>query len=159
MEISSLAFESDKPARPESPFPILRASEVPSPSAIEDFFYSGHDLTDLVKVTPCKFVDREGYSGMLLHFSAGRRESVGSVRLDCLCPSIDLERSGTSLFLVFERRVDLHPYVAEITTTPCSTETGYEPMLELSCDGRLEWWWSRHQTYVIYKGQQSLSTI
>ncbi|KAL7968113.1 hypothetical protein HDV63DRAFT_395871 [Trichoderma sp. SZMC 28014] len=146
-ELSTLAFESDKPARPESPFPIPKASEVPSPNPIEDFFYSSHSLTGLVKVTPCKFVDREGYSGMLLYFSTGHRESV------------DLDRSDTSLFLVFKRRIDLHPYVAEITNTPWSTEMEYEPFLELFCDGRLEWWWSRHQAYVIYNGQKSLSTV
>lgn len=154
----SLAFEGDKPEPPEFPFPLPTPSQGSSPSVIEDYFYSDHDLTGVESVTPCKFSDKPGYSGMLLHFSNGHQESVGQVRLDCLCPSMDLE-SSTSWFLVFKRRSDLHPYVAAITTTACSSKTDIEEVVELSCDGRLEWWWSRHQTYVIYKNQKSIHAI
>lgn len=157
MEIFSLAFESAKPVPPEFPLPMPKPTGGSSPSIIEDYFYSDHDLTGLVKITPCKFSDQPGYSGMLLLFSNGHQESVGQIRLDCLCPSMDLERS-TPWFLGFKRRSDQHPYVAAITTIPSSSEMDLGTVLELSCDGRLEWWWSRHQTYVLYKDQKSIYT-
>jgi hypothetical protein len=150
-----LAFESDKPASPKASFPIPNPSNASIPSTEEDFFYSDHDLTGLVKVTPCKFLDKPGYSGMILHFSNGHRESVGQVRLDCLCPSIELE-SSTLLSLGFKTRPDWHPYVAAITTARCSSEMDFEAIIELSCHGRLEWIWSHYQTHVIYEDQKSL---
>lgn len=158
-EIMALAFNSDSPAPPESPLPIPMPSEGSAPSKIEDYLYSDHALTGLVRVTPCRFSDKPGYSGMLLHFSNGHRESAGQVRLDCLCPSIELD-SSTSLFLGFDRRHDSHPYVTTITTTPYEPESRFGRVLQLSCHGRLEWFWSRYQTYVIYNEvHKSIGTI
>ncbi|KAL7948771.1 hypothetical protein V8C42DRAFT_312291 [Trichoderma barbatum] len=157
-EITALAFESDSPIPPMSPFSIYKPSGNSVYTNIEDFFYSDHDLAGLVAVTPCKHGKYPGYTGMLLHFSNGHRESVGQVRLDCLCPPISLENS-TSLFLAFNRRNSTHPYVAAIMATPSSPDLNFETAIELTFDGKLEWFWSCNQCHVVYKDQKSPRTV
>ncbi|KAL6879171.1 hypothetical protein J3F83DRAFT_725345 [Trichoderma novae-zelandiae] len=154
-EITVLAFEGPRPMGPNLAFPPhLPSAEPPIYPHLEEYFYFDHRLTGLERVTPCKVGNRPGFTGLMLHFANGHRESVGQVRLDCLCAPIPLQDSA-SWYLAFKKGDDGESsYLAAITATSPSPDADFEKVLPLSFRGRLEWFWSSRRCYVIHDETQ-----
>lgn len=156
--IGALAFARSK-AEWESLPPFL----CPQPThnrvfvATEDFFFSSHRLEGLAEIIPCVIKNGAGIAGMLLRFSNGHRESVGQVRLDSLGPSTIVNKP--SWFLGFGRMHGIYPYVTALGTTLSKVERDSDLVMQLFCDGAIEWIWSRRQCLVMYKGQRSYETV
>ncbi|TFB04218.1 hypothetical protein CCMA1212_004128 [Trichoderma ghanense] len=150
--ITLLAFEDPRPMGPNLPFSPPPPSVEPPVRCLGHHFYSNHCLTGLVRVTPCRAGDRPGLTGMLLHYSNGHRESVGQVRLDCLCLPISLQ-DRTSWYLAFKAAAGgKFFYLAAIMATPPSPDSGFEKVVQLFFEGTLEWYWSSLDCHVLYNG-------
>lgn len=153
---AALAFENEFEPRSNEACPLPLSSPNSIATSIENFFYSKIDLCGLVRITPCKADHRRRVTGLLLHFVSGNIESVGQVRLD----SLDEELPVSNLkawFLGFRRMGGVYPYVGIVSNSP-TRDPDILQTIQLSDDGILEWFWSRRQCFVIYKGQQSPST-
>lgn len=123
----------------------------------EDYFYNSLDLAGLVIITPCRTKGDKAVSGLLLHFADGHRDSVGEVRLDSLGQTLNISEKET-VVLGFRRHDGRYPYVSDIATSSSKFESGFISVIRLFAAGRLEWFWSHRQCYVIYEGERSPET-
>ncbi|PTB78715.1 hypothetical protein M440DRAFT_1399844 [Trichoderma longibrachiatum ATCC 18648] len=148
--IGKLAFEDPPPMGPSLPFSPSSPSVKLPVCSLGDHFFSNHCLTGLVRVTPCKVGDRPGFTGMLLHYSNGHRESVGQVRLDCLCPPISLQ-DCPSWYLALKVVDGGGFYLAAVMTTAPNHDSGFDKVVQLFHEGSLEWFWSSMDCHVLYR--------
>lgn len=127
-------------------------SEYPECLSTEGFFYSLATLEDVFEVKLCRVVDE--ITGVVLCYSNGTEASLGWVRLDCLRTLGRADSSGMWL-LVLEDQFGF-PQVIDISLTlPLSDSQMY---FSVQWCGKLEWWFSRRQCQLHYKGRKSLST-
>lgn len=95
-------------------------------------------------------------TGVLLHYDGGRRRALGSIRLDCLGPTLPVgDSSGMSLRIVKLHDVENSYRVESIAMTKAwdhkavknEVFTAFVPW-----NDKLEWFVSAHRCYLDYKG-------
>lgn len=156
--INTLAFESEAPKTGALPFPCPVPSLNKVYLAQDDFFFSSHNLKDLIEITPCAMKEGIGITGLLLLFADGHRACVGQIRLDSLSASVTVS-DYDPWYLSFGRLENIYPHVTALGVTRAEVEEGNHCVLEIFCHGKLEWIWSRRQCFVMYEGQISPYTV
>ncbi|KAL3590745.1 hypothetical protein FPOAC2_12947 [Fusarium poae] len=157
--MSGLIFDSKAPRQnrifdapqPVSPHPDLRSCE--------DFHWSQARVENIVAVTPCRRV-KEGstkFIGLLLHYSDGKRESVGQVRIDSLSPPLAIG-SSSRLYLGFNTNDEKRPYIARIEISDAHPDQTVDLWFEVCWNGIIEWWYSYRQCQIWQDGRRSLPT-
>lgn len=154
--INALAFENDHHSTPNQEFhsPLPPATSIRMSQ--QDYFYSSSELRGLQYITPCRTEDRSGITGLLLSFADGHRESVGQVRLDLLTEHLNVSENQTAV-LGFRKKEGKHPspYVADIASLDSELGNDFVSIMQIFCKGKLEWFWTWFQCYVMYEGQES----
>lgn len=156
--IGALAFED------HHEIDDTRAPVLASPAAndiytnLADFFHTCARLTGLKQATPCYSPDRSIATGLLLESGDGHRQVVGQVRLDLLGNAIPITDETDEMILVFDVNAGRYPYVAQVVTEPSEVRLDAFAHMSVRARGRIDWFWSRGQCFIVYEGQQSPRT-
>lgn len=154
------------PAPPviEDPFGSLNlpvpTSQYPKATSAESFFYASASLADVEFLEPCKFDHH--ITGILLHYRDGSRVVVGQVRLDRLGQKQHVPRDATIRFVVTRNLAQCPKVKAVLVLLPDMRERLPRMNvgdLEVTCRGRLEWWYTWRQCQLAHEGRTSASVV
>ncbi|EFZ03787.1 hypothetical protein MAA_00861 [Metarhizium robertsii ARSEF 23] len=140
-----------KPA-PESCYPAI--------TSVKSYFYTFAPLENLDLIKTCSF---DGVvTGLLFQYHDGSRASVGQVRLDWLGQEQQVPHKATIGFAM-SRTADQCPYVGSVLVCVAPLARNLLPAksdldFEVTCCGKLEWWFTRRQCQLAHGAYTSPST-